>query len=118
MGITDHQEKGWRGCCALLCLVSLLSLSILHAAHFSTLHLPQSQGKSEFLPSSADFSPCPACVAVNSSAAEPLFHALSSSFGVHNQSLVIYESPLTPARFLRLFVRPPPSALALSYKPA
>ena len=107
MGTGERQTRGSRRWGAFLCLFALLSASVIHAAHFCPL-LSQDHASFDTPSSSPGGSVCLACVAVYSSVAEPLYRAASPTFVVHDYPAVAYESPLTPTRFFRLFVRPPP----------
>src|SRR6266849_697997 len=107
MGIGERQTRGWRRWGAFLCLCTLLFASVIHAAHFCPLQLSQDHARAD-TPSSSPGSVCLACIAIYSSVAEPLYCAASRMFVAHSYPAIAYESPLTPTRFFRLFVRPPP----------
>jgi hypothetical protein len=83
---------------------------MIHAAHFCPLRLSQDHASFDAPSFPSGGSVCLACVAVYSSVAEPLYGAASPTFVVHDYPAVAYESPLAPARFFWLFVRPPPTA--------
>jgi hypothetical protein len=109
MPIISQQKSGWNRLSALVCLVAVICLSMVHGAHLCPQQLTRSHSEGDVF-SSAGRSFCPACVAVNSSLTELRFSSASLNAVVRSYSPVVHETPRTPARFFRLFIRPPPSA--------
>src|SRR5713101_1678548 len=106
METAHNQEGGWRRWTAILCLVVFLSISAGHAAHMCPLQLV---GQSRAAVSAEGSPLCLACIAMHSSATEPLFHIFSPQGVVRSSAPFVFDRPPVPARFFRIFVRPPPS---------
>ena len=107
MTIAHDQEIGWRRWTAILCLVVFLSVSAGHAAHMCPLQFVSRPGP---VISAESNTLCLACVAMQSSAAKPLFHAFAPQGVVRNNTPFVVERPAVPTKFFRIFVRPPPAA--------
>jgi hypothetical protein len=100
----------WRKWCVLACLVVFFSISVGHVAHMCPLYLaPAQHGPAASVNIDAN-SMCLTCLALHSSAAEPLFTAAAPQGMVGGWPPVLYESPLKPATFFQFFVRPPPAS--------
>lgn len=108
MGLKNSQST-WRKWGALVCLVVFFSVSVSHPAHICPLYSAPVQHGPVASVSLDCGSICITCLALHSSAAEPLFSPSVPQGVAPDWPPALYESPLKPSRFFQFFVRPPPA---------
>src|SRR6266496_268426 len=93
---------------AVACLLAFLFISV-HAGHVHSLQSSQ-QPAGEAALIVAQSSQCPACIAIQSSAAEPRFCGSAPQNVNCSNVAVSHQYPLMVASPLQFHVRPPPVA--------